>query len=195
MAGLIFTIGHSNQPLEIFFNHLKQHRIQILVDIRSRPYSKYARQFDASRLKASAIDAGIRYIYFGKELGGQPEDAEYYDDSGRVLYWRIAESGAFIKGISRLENGLQKCRIALMCSEEDPINCHRHLLIGRFFKQKGIDIRHIRADGRVQTESDLDYPEKSLENAQLPLFEVPQPIWKSTQSVSHRERQPTSLEA
>jgi uncharacterized protein (DUF488 family) len=187
----LFSIGHSNQPLENFVRLLTMHRIGVLVDVRSRPYSRYLPHFNARALEAAMIQAGIKYLYLGKELGGRPEESEFYDPDGYVLYSRLARSPAFLEGIRRLEQGVRQYRVAIACSEEDPSGCHRRLLIGRVLARRGIEVGHIRGDGRVQTESDL-----RLDRLQPGLFEEPQEqeegVWKSIRSVSPRGQPPTS---
>jgi hypothetical protein len=92
----IFSIGHSSQSLETFFALLRLHEIQVLVDIRSSPYSKYVPHFNSNALVAAAEQTNITYMFMGQELGGRPDGNEFYDISGRVLYKRVAESAHFL---------------------------------------------------------------------------------------------------
>lgn len=194
-----FTIGHSNQAMATFLSLLKQHGIEVLVDVRSQPHSKYATQFDANALNAAVTEEGIKYIFMGREIGGRPQGSGFYDDEEYVLYDRMAKSSVFLEGIARLERGIRQYRVAVMCSEEDPTECHRHLLIARVLKEDGIEVRHIRGDGRIQTDEDLDREEKGdqPESSQLSFFEDERPKekpWKSTRSVLRKEVQPPSSE-
>jgi uncharacterized protein (DUF488 family) len=141
--------------LEAFLHLLTTQHIDALADVRSHPYSKYASQFDRQPLKVALTAAGIRYLFLGEELGGQPSGAEFYDADGHVLYARVAESPAFLHGIARLEQGAQRHRVAILCGEENPAGCHRRLLVGRMLAARGITVDHIRGDGRVQTEEEL----------------------------------------
>lgn len=188
----LFSIGHSNQPIEDFVRLLTMHRVEVLVDVRSHPYSRYSPHFNARALEAAMMQAEITYLYLGKELGGRPEGSEFYDADGYVLYARLARSPAFLAGIRRLEQGVRRYRIAIACSEEDPSGCHRRLLIGRVLAERGIQLLHIRADGRVQTESDLtpDHVQPSL----FERAEYEEGAWKSLRSVSLRGPPPTSSE-
>jgi uncharacterized protein (DUF488 family) len=182
----LFSIGHSNHVFERFLDLLRQHRIEVLVDARSHPYSRYAPHFDTASLKEAVTKAGIKYLYLGKELGGRPEGGEFYDAEGHVLYWRVAEAPWFLDGIERLQNGITKYRVALMCSEENPSACHRRLLVGRVLATRGIQVEHIRGNGRIQTEVELQAEEKSLRtNHQIEFFEErsQEKAWRSTQSV------------
>lgn len=190
----IFSIGHSNHPLETFLALLKQHRIEVLVDARSHPYSRFAPHSDSGSLKGAVTDVGIKYLLMGKELGGRPEGDEFYGAEGHVLYSRVAESRPFLEGIRRLETGVHKYRVALLCSEEDPAACHRRLLVGRVLATRGILLDHIRGDGRIQAEAEIQAEEEQCRSkGQFALFETPQEnAWRSIQSVSQRGRRQSS---
>jgi uncharacterized protein (DUF488 family) len=186
----VLTIGHSNHALDVFLDLLRRHQVQAVVDTRSQPYSKYTPHFDAEALRISLPGNGIRYIFMGKELGGRPVDEEFYDDQGRVLYGRVAESRAFREGLSRLEEAIRECRVALLCGEENPAGCHRRLLVTRVLAERGVTVDHIRADGRLQSESELTAEEaRERDDGQLDLFEYARtPEWKSIPSVSPKKR-------
>jgi uncharacterized protein (DUF488 family) len=186
------TIGHSNHSLETVLALLQGHQVEIVVDTRSQPYSKYSPHFDQEPLKKALKAHGIRYLFMGKELGGRPAGDEFYDGEGRVLYDRVAASPFFKKGLARLEKGLREFRVALLCSEENPMGCHRRLLIGRVLGERGVAVDHIRGDGRLQSEADL-VREQSPDESQFSLFEHgPVPQWKSIPSVSPKKRQSSS---
>jgi len=151
----IFTIGHSNHGSDKFVTLLKENKIEAIVDIRSRPYSRYASHFSKIVIKDSLHACGIKYLYLGDKLGGRPDDKKYYDPEGNVVYSRIAETPEFHEGIERVIRGAKEYRVALMCSEENPLNCHRYHLVSSFFEEKGITVIHIRGDGRHQSGDDL----------------------------------------
>jgi uncharacterized protein (DUF488 family) len=176
----IFTIGHSNHQLEIFLDLLDRHGIEVLVDIRSIPYSKFAPQYDKANLKENITGAGLKFLFMGKELGGRPDGQEFYDAAGRANYAKIAQSDLFKEGISRLETGMKQYRVVIMCSEENPEHCHRHLLIARVLLEKGIAVKHIRLDGRLQDDAELE----QSKDGQMSLFDLGEvTAWKSIQSV------------
>jgi uncharacterized protein (DUF488 family) len=191
----IFTVGHSNHMLAHFIDLLKKYQIEVLADVRSHPYSRYAPQFEGQTIKSGVNDAGIKYLFMGKELGGRPKGGEFYDMEGHVLYSRLAESPLFLEGISRLERGVQKCRIAIMCSEENPAGCHRRLLVARVLGERGIDVKHIRGDGMAQVEADLAREEARRYLGKTPPmpFESQEAVaWRSIRSVLQREKRPNS---
>jgi len=193
----LLSIGHSNHPAERFLDLLKKHDIEVLVDVRSHPYSRYAPQFDTSGLKALLSNARVKYLYLGRELGGRPEGADYYDAEGHVLYARLATSPLFLEGIDRLQKGAQSYRVAVMCAEEDPLNCHRRLLIGRVLREGGVALDHIRGNGGLQTEDELlraQSPQRPA-SEQTDFFHAAQEVaWRSTQSVSRKHQPPSSSE-
>ena len=167
----VFTIGHSNRAFTDFLSVLMAHEVELVVDVRSYPASRYAPQFNRNRL-ASALEANvIGYVFMGAELGGRPKEAEYYDAEGRVLYPKLALSQHFRDGLERLEARLRQSRVAIMCSEENPVSCHRWLLVGLALQERGIEALHLRADGSAQAEGDLG-ASAAAGASQLRLFEA-----------------------
>jgi uncharacterized protein (DUF488 family) len=182
----IFTIGHSNHSAEKFVGLLKQHGIEVLADVRSQPYSRHAPHFNAKDIEAILWDNGIRRLFLGFELGGRPTAEAFYDADGRVDYARIERSRSFLDGIKQLESSIRDHKTALLCSEEDPVGCHRRLLVGHVLGERGIVVRHIRGDGSVQTEGEASGDQPGL----FPDTEVS--VRKSIRSVLRRKRHPGS---
>lgn len=152
---IVYTIGHSVHSLEKLVNLLNSNRIEVLVDIRSEPYSRKVPHFNKDNLEKEIRKSGLKYLFLGKELGGRPKERQFYDQEGFVLYSKIADSPDFKSGLERLLNGIEKFRVALMCSEENPMNCHRRLLVGRVLSNAGVAVLHIRADGSIQSEEHI----------------------------------------
>jgi uncharacterized protein (DUF488 family) len=184
----IYTIGHSNHSQEWFFELLTRHGIELLVDVRSQPFSRYNPQFNDSHLASSLKAAGIRYLFMGKQLGGRPNGEDLLDESGRALYHRIAESQEFLSGIEDLEGLLVENRVAIMCSEENPAICHRHLLVTRVISDRGVGVLHIRGDGHLETEEQIAPQQKQG----LLFADLEAESWKSLRSVLPRHRPPDS---
>jgi uncharacterized protein (DUF488 family) len=147
----LFTVGHSNHSIERFMELLRQHRIEVIVDVRSNPASSRNPQFNRESLKASLGEAGIKYLFLGKELGARRSEREAYD--GNVAsYERIAKLPAFKEGLDRVKSGVNTYRVALMCAEKDPIDCHRTLLVCRHLREALPGrIQHILADGALES--------------------------------------------
>jgi len=145
LSGSLFSIGHSNHSLEAFLGLLRANGIELVVDVRSHPVSRFSPHFNHGRLPDSLKREGVAYVFLGRELGGRPADARFYDEEGHVLYGRLSRTAAFRRGIAELEAIAREGRpAAIMCAEEDPSSCHRHLLIGPALARKGIALRHIR---------------------------------------------------
>jgi uncharacterized protein (DUF488 family) len=188
----ILTIGHSDHPLDHFLGLLRLYLVDVVADTRSYPYSNFAPQYDQEPLRKALKRARIKYVHLGRELGGRPESDQYYDSDGHVLYGRVAISDFFKAGLSRLEKGIKKYNVALLCSEENPATCHRRLLIGRVLLRDGIAIDHIRGDGRLQSEQELSQ-QMNPNNPQMDLFkETEASEWKSIPSVLRKRRQNSS---
>ena len=145
-----FTIGHSNHGAEVFLELLLTHAVEEVVDVRSSPHSRYNPQFNRKTLQAALADAGVGYVFMGAELGGRPGDPSCYDDEGRVQYDRLAATDAFKEGIQRVLQRAGQRRMALMCSEKEPLDCHRTLLIARVLTARGIAVAHILAGGSLE---------------------------------------------
>src|ERR1700682_2522039 len=175
----VLTIGHSNHQSGHFPDLLKPPSVQAVADTRSQPYSEYASHFDQKPLKKTLEAEGIRYVFLGRELGGRPDGDEFYDDDGHVLYGRVAETELFQEGLSRLEKGIREYKVAMLCAEENPAACHRRLLVGRVLLERGIQVSHIRGDGRIQTEDEVA-AETDPNRNQLALFQKDEAEpWKS----------------
>jgi len=191
-----FTVGHSNHAMDLWVGLLRQHKIEVVVDTRSSPYSKYVPQFDREPMQRSLEKEGIHYLFFGAELGGRPADPAYYDANGHVIYGRLSEDAGFRAGIARLEAGMKRFQVALVCGEENPAHCHRRLLVGRVLAEHGSTMLHIRGDGRVETDAQVAADSgKALVDAQTELFaEIEEDKWRSTVSVLPK-RAPASSSA
>ena len=145
----IWTVGHSNHPLDRFMELLAMHGITVLCDVRSSPYSRYVPQFNREAMKTELSRRDISYIYLGEELGPRSSDPACYEN-GKVRYDRLARKPAFMQGIERLRKGMQDRRIALACAERDPLTCHRMILICRHLHSDDIRITHIMEDGSLE---------------------------------------------
>ena len=155
MADTIFTIGHSNHTWETFAALLKRHEVQVLVDTRTTPKSRYAPYAALSSLPSLLEREGMRYAYLGHTLGGKPSDASSYDAKGRPDYREMRKQESFQAGMDELVKLAGEATVALMCAEEDPSRCHRRLLIEPALVKRGLEVRHIRGDGPVQGSEQL----------------------------------------
>lgn len=140
----IFTIGHSTDTIETFIEYLKHHQIDTVVDVRSIPYSRFASQFNKEDLSVSLKEKNIFYIPMGNNLGARYTERELLFEDGKVDFSKVVVTDRFQEGIYRVETGIKKgCKIALMCSEKNPIECHRFSLISNYLHKKGYAINHL----------------------------------------------------
>jgi uncharacterized protein (DUF488 family) len=146
----IYTVGHSNHPIEKLLSVLQQHDITAIADVRSTPYSRRNPQFNTKQLAAVLETNGIAYVFLGKELGARSEDPTCYD-AGKVQYPRLAQTPAFNRGIERVLAGAERYRVALMCAEKEPLDCHRTVLVSRALEARDATVIHILADGSIET--------------------------------------------
>jgi uncharacterized protein (DUF488 family) len=155
----LYTVGHSNHPIDKLTQLLHDHSITRLVDVRSHPYSRFNPHFNQAALRQTLLELGIDYIYLGKELGGRPADPSCYkhhsvptktsDFAHEVDYNEVMQRPWFIQGIQRLLELADGHLTCLLCSEKDPAGCHRHHLIASYLLDHypEVQVRHLLADG------------------------------------------------
>lgn len=146
----IFTVGHSTHTQEEFEELLMRHEISAVVDVRSAPFSRFNPQFNRGVLDRNLKERGIAYVFLGRELGARSDDPGCYED-GRVQYARLAKTELFQRGIDRVLLRAETHRIALMCAEKEPLECHRTLLVARVLVEQGVDVEHILGDGSLES--------------------------------------------
>jgi uncharacterized protein (DUF488 family) len=153
----IYTIGHSSYTQEQFLELLLQYQINCIVDVRSIPYSKYASQFNKEEIKRFLKNRSIYYVFMGKELGARREDRNLYTNEGYLDFEKTSKTLSFLNGIERIETGIEKgYRIAIMCKEKDPIDCHRNILVARKLYIQGYKVLNILESGLLESQEDLE---------------------------------------
>lgn len=138
----ILSIGHSTLSYAELLARLQRAGVTAIADVRSTPYSRIFPQFSRETLRAALTADEIAYVFLGKELGGRPNDRKCYT-GGIADYEKMAHSPNFSNGLDRLEQGARQYRIAMMCSERNPLDCHRCLLVGRALVARGHGVRHL----------------------------------------------------
>jgi uncharacterized protein (DUF488 family) len=149
----ILTIGHSNHSIEKFLELISNSGIDMVVDVRSAPFSRMFPHYNQENLKKSLAKNSIGYLFLGDYIGGRSNDPEDYVD-GQVVYRLLAKKESFKTGLGRLKDGSSKYRIAIMCSEKEPLDCHRTLLVSEALAVMGINVEHIHADGYIESHRD-----------------------------------------
>jgi uncharacterized protein (DUF488 family) len=152
---IVMTIGHSGHSYERFLALLRRGEVTAVADVRTAPFSHHYPHFNMEQLREELRLEGIAYVFLGKELGGRPSKPSCYCD--RVAdYEKMATTEPFKKGLERVIEGAKKYRIALMCSERNPLDCHRCLLLGRALSERGVQVTHILADGAAMTQAETE---------------------------------------
>lgn len=145
----IFTIGYGNRQLYNFIRLLKENKVGAVIDIRSRPYSRFRPEFNKKSLSASLREAGVKYGFKGDELGGKPKNRLLYTDQ-RLDYSKVRKTLNYQQGLNYLEKGIELgFNLVILCSELDYLNCHRYSLVGEDLCKKGYEVIHIDKYGKL----------------------------------------------
>jgi uncharacterized protein (DUF488 family) len=156
---VIYTIGHSTHTWEDFLRLLATHNIEVVADVRSKPYSRFNPQFNRDALANGLEEAGKRYLFLGKELGGKPQDPDR--PLADELVWEYIRSRPqFKEGLARLLEEASHGKVCLLCAEADPGRCHRGQLLAPELEEQGVEVRHILGNGSLLEQSDVKMPAK-----------------------------------
>ena len=152
----IFAIGHSNYPYEKFLNMIKKYNINCIVDIRKTPYSRYNIQYNREYLSKKLKEDGYLYIHMGKEFGVKRDTIDSYNDEGYSDFEKVVKEEVFLSGVNRIKKGLEMgYKIVLLGAMQEPIRCHRAILVGRFLNENGIKVNYILNDGTLVNQLDI----------------------------------------
>jgi uncharacterized protein (DUF488 family) len=151
----LYSIGHSNHPIEHFLGLLRRHGIETVADVRSRPYSRFVPHFGKERLARFLASQGLGYVFLGQELGGKPPKGEH--PASPVSYGERVQQPEFRQGIERLLQAAETNRVTLLCRERDPLECHRLHLICRYLRPMDLNVRHILPDGEVEMQQATEH--------------------------------------
>lgn len=157
-AHQLYSIGYATKPIDTFIAQLQRYNIDAVADVRSVPYSKVFHDYHRETLSATLKQANIHYVYLGDELGPRSKDDAHYDKCGQVQFDLLMQSPLYLAGLNRLQVGLDKgMRIALMCAEKDPADCHRSLLIGYdLYRQRQVIVQHIKHSGELESHAEME---------------------------------------
>lgn len=154
---IIYTVGHSTHQLDYFLELLKEYGVTCLIDVRSVAASSYNPQYNQEPLKNFLKSNGITYLHFAEEFGARHIDPDLLDDEGKVDFAKVRKSWAFNNGLDRIWQGLDKgFVITLMCSESEPLDCHRFSMVSTALYKNGFDVKHIMKDKTLKTNADLE---------------------------------------
>jgi len=172
----VFTVGHSNHPIDFFLELINSFSITCIIDVRSVPASSYSPQFNMETLKLSLQNVNINYLHFGEEFGARHTEKELLDTYGKVDFEKVRQTPLFLQGVERLKKGLAKgYNVSLMCSEANPFDCHRFSMISYYLVRNGFTVHHILKDKTIVTNEELEQQLLKKYDKQIPqtnLFEV-----------------------
>jgi uncharacterized protein (DUF488 family) len=163
---IIYTVGHSNHSGEDFLKLLAAHGIEVVADVRSRPYSRYSPHFNRDALKQLLEAAGIGYVFLGRELGGKPQDLDR-PLADQLVWEHLKSRPQFREGLTRLLEEASAARVSVLCAEADPARCHRGQLLAPELEARGAKVAHILADGALLAHRDLKLTAKKPEQKRL----------------------------
>ena len=154
---VIYTVGHSTHPIAYFAELLETYHINCVVDVRSVAASRYNPQFNKEPLMQYLLRCGVNYLHFDREFGARQTDPSVLDENNRVDFEKIRQTAAFTEGVTRLEKGIANgYRIALMCSEAEPFDCHRFAMVSVGLIEHGFSVKHIMKDKSLRTNTELE---------------------------------------
>lgn len=179
----VWTIGHSNHSADRLLDLLRRAAIEVVIDVRSSPFSRYSPHFNRDQIHRWLELAGIRYGFMGTVLGGRPGDPAMYDADGHVRYDHVAATDEYSDAVDRVRGGAATHRIAVLCGEEDPISCHRRRLIGRSLAEAGVSLLHIRGNGKIEGEDSVAAREAEEHPDRFQLTLLDEPAWRSIHPV------------
>jgi uncharacterized protein (DUF488 family) len=159
--GQLFTIGYSGLAIAQFLGLLTEHGVDVVCDVRSVPYSRFRPDYSRRELKRHLNQSGIKYAFFGDELGARPKERSVYVD-GQAVHNLIAKQDFFNSGLDRLRKGVAEHNLTLLCSEREPLECHRAILVCRHLSEIRNNITHIHPDGHTETQDELEHRLVSL---------------------------------
>jgi uncharacterized protein (DUF488 family) len=184
MTSTVYSLGHSNLPIDAFLALLRHAEISAIADVRSSPHSSRSPWFGQKELKQSLRSVGIAYAFLGKELGGRPRDPALYR-AGVADYSAMAATLPYLQGLERLLAGAERHRVAMVCSEKDPLECHRCLLVGRSLSELGVDTCHVHHSGSQELQSQAI--ERLLREERVPMEDMLWP-WDDRVNEAFRRR-------
>jgi uncharacterized protein (DUF488 family) len=157
MVNEIYTIGHSTHEIDYFMELIESYRINCIVDVRSIAASSLNPQFNNEFLYNWLRKHGIVYMHFAEEFGARHTDYILLDDEGKVDFDKVHKTANFKNGIERLKKGVKKgFKITLMCSESNPLDCHRFSMISTVLEKCGFEVKHILKDKTLKTTQELE---------------------------------------
>jgi len=166
MQKTLYTIGYAGYNTNDFIDVLKRYSINALIDVRSNPFSSHFPVYNMDILEQTLKRNNIHYRSYANEFGAQQPERCFYTPQGYLDFEIFTASEKYNHGYQRIEDGLMKDYVfALMCSEKDPMDCHRSIMISKTFNDNGYSVHHLLPDNKFMTQLDV---EKRLLNKYFP---------------------------
>jgi uncharacterized protein (DUF488 family) len=156
---MIFTIGHSTRSAEELIALLCEAGVDLLVDVRTVPRSRFNPQFNVDALPATLREAGIGYRHF-PALGGlrhrlkgaPPSPNGLWHNEAFRAYADYALTAPFRAALAELRALGDTHRAAIMCAEAVWWRCHRRI-VADYLLAAGVAVEHIMAPGKIEPAS------------------------------------------
>jgi uncharacterized protein (DUF488 family) len=156
MIKTVYTIGYSGFKINDFIEELHKHGINLVVDVRSKPYSQFFSEYNKEKLEAFLKGEKIYYRNFADEFGARQTNNSYFTH-GYMDYELFSQSNSFLNGFDKIVKALEMgYKPVLMCAEKDPFNCHRAILVSRAFSLNGYNIEHLLPNNETITQSIIE---------------------------------------
>jgi len=153
----LYTIGYSGYNVSDFVDVLKRNGVNALIDVRSNPFSTHFPIYNKEILEHTLKASNIHYRNYASEFGAQQSERCFYSPQGYLDFENFTMSDKYIHGYRRIEDGLMKeYTFALMCSEKDPIDCHRSIMISKTFSDNGYSVLHLLPNNEPMTQLDIE---------------------------------------
>ena len=157
MSNTLYTIGYTGFTVEEFITTLKHYGINVVIDVRSSPYSERYADYNKDNIEKVLKEHGIYYRNYVSEFGARQDDARFYADDGILDFELFAQSERFKSGVCKIQNSLEKgYRIVLMCAEKNPVQCHRTILVARAFSDRGYSVLHLLPEQKAITQEQIE---------------------------------------
>jgi len=154
---VIYTIGHSTHPVDYFLELIRKYGVNCIIDVRSVAASSYNPQYNEEPFKNFLKNNKIVYMHFSEEFGARQSDPDLLDEKGKVDFEKVRKSRLFQDGLERVWKGINKGEvIAIMCSESEPLDCHRFSMVSVGLVEDGFEVKHILKDKSVKTNVELE---------------------------------------
>lgn len=157
MKETIYTIGYTGFSLDEFVQELKSKGINVVIDVRSSPYSERYADYNRDNLESVLVANKIYYRNYIKEFGARQDDRSFYSKEGHLDFEVFAKSEQFLSGVEKIKNSVAKgFNVVFLCAEKEPVQCHRTILVARAFHELGYNVVHLKPNNVAINHSEIE---------------------------------------